>query len=489
MKLGIIFRMLGTMLIFISSAMLFCLFVSVIYGESILPFLYSILITLVAGLILRYSFVKAKEEDLGHLEGFAIAALTWFLASLFAGLPYEFANIFQGGFMDAYFESVSGFTTTGSTVMKDIEAAPKGILLWRALTQWLGGMGIVVLAVALLPSMAVGGMKLFKAEVPGPTKEKIAPRVKDTAKILWGVYLLLTFLETILLLAGGMTFYEAITHSFTTLPTGGYSVKNASVAAYESPFIEWIIILFMLLGGANFGLHYIALVKGKLTSYLKDSEFLFYLIIITVSSALISTSLYFGNYFNRDLGEIIRHSVFSVSTMITTGGFASTDFDIWPDFTRAILIFLPIIGGCVGSTGGGIKVMRILLLIKYAYNEILERINPKAVNIVKMGGEPVFKEILSEINSLFFLAMSCVFGSTIIILAIEPNIDIVTSFTAVIATFSNTGPGLNMVGPTQNFAFFSPVSKFIFSALMILGRLEFFSVLVFLVAILRRVKK
>ena len=489
MKLGIIFRMLGAMLIFLSVAMFSCLLVALFYRENIFPFLYAISLTLAVGSFLRYFFRKANEEEISHLEGFAIAALTWFLASLFAGLPAYFAHIFDGGLIDAYFESVSGFTGTGSTVLRDIEAVPKGILFWRALTQWLGGMGMIVLAVALLPSMSLGGMRLFRAEVPGPTKEKIAPRIKDTAKILWGVYTLLTLMETLLLVTGGMTFYEALTHSLTTLPTGGYSIKNNSIAAYDSPFLQWVIIIFMFLGGVNFTLHYVAIIRGKLLSYARDSEFWFYTFIILTASLSISVSLYFGNYFNRDISEIFRQAVFQVVSMMTTTGYASADFDIWPDFTKILLIFLPIVGGCVGSTGGGFKVMRIMLLIKYAYNSIVERIYPKAVNIVKINGSPVLKEILSEINSLFFMGITFIFGATLLISAIEPNIDILTSFTAAITTTFGVGPGLNMVGPTQNFSFFSPLSKFIFSSLMILGRLEFFSVLVFLVALFKKVKK
>ncbi len=297
---------------------------------------------------------------------------------------------------------MSGFTTTGSTILTDIEALPPSLLLWRSLTQWVGGMGIIVLSLAILPMLGVGGMQLFKAEVPGPTADRLKPRIQDTAKLLWGVYVLLTGAEVLLLMSGGMSFFDGINHAFTTMATGGFSTRNASVAAYGSAYIDWVITFFMFLAGVNFSLHYLAL-RGRIGDFLRNEEFLLYAGLLMVGTILI-TLLNMGSTY-PDFLDNLRFSAFQVVSIMTTTGFGTADYELWPVLSIYLLVFFMFIGGCAGSTGGGMKVARILLIFKHAQVQVFRLIHPRAVRLVKLGERPVDKEVMQSILGFFALYM------------------------------------------------------------------------------------
>ncbi len=368
---------------------------------------------------------------------------------------------------------MSGFTTTGSTILTDIEAMPPSLLLWRSLTQWLGGMGIIVLSLAILPMLGVGGMQLFKAEVPGPTADRLKPRIQDTAKLLWGVYALLTGIEIILLMAGGMSFFDGINHAFTTMATGGFSTRNASVGAYGSAYIEWVITLFMFLAGVNFSLHYLAL-RGRIGDFIRNEEFLFYSGLVMVGTILI-TLLNMGSTYPGFLDNL-RFSAFQVVSIITTTGFATADYELWPVLCQYLLVFSMFIGGCAGSTGGGMKVARILLLFKHAQVQVFRLIHPRAVRLVKLGDRPVDKEVMQSILGFFALYLGVFVAASFIMAGV--GMDLPSAGASVIATLSNIGPGLGSVGPVDNFAHVPAFGKLVLAFCMLLGRLELFTVLV-----------
>jgi trk system potassium uptake protein TrkH len=427
-------------------------------------------ITLIAGLAL---FASCKSrKDLSVREGFAIVTFGWTFYALFGALPFLFSGAIPSP-LDAVFETMSGFTTTGSTILTDIEILPESVLLWRALTHWLGGMGIIVLSLAILPMLGVGGMQLFKAEVPGPTADRLKPRIQDTAKLLWGVYVLLTAAETVLLMFGGMNFYEALCHSFATLATGGFSTRNASVGAFNSPYIEWVIILFMLLAGVNFSLHYHAL-RGRVRGYFRNEEFRTYLVLVLAATGLI-VLLNQGRVYDSFLDNL-RYSAFQASSILTTTGFGTADFEIWPVLAQYLLVLLMFTGGCAGSTGGGMKVARILLLFKHAQVQLYRLIHPRAVRLVKLGDIPVDREVMQAILGFFALFMGVFVVASCLLAA--SGMDLVSSGAAVIATLSNIGPGLGSVGPADNFAQVPAFGKTVLIACMLMGRLELFTVLV-----------
>ncbi|OQY18114.1 MAG: potassium transporter [Desulfobacteraceae bacterium 4572_35.1] len=370
-------------------------------------------------------------------------------------------------------ETMSGFTTTGSTILTEIESLPHSILFWRSLTHWLGGMGIIVLSLAILPMLGVGGMQLFQAEVPGPTADRLKPRIQDTAKLLWGVYVILTAIETILLMAGDMSFYDAICHSFATLATGGFSTRNASVAAYDSAYIDWVITVFMFLAGVNFSLHYYAL-KGRIGEYFRNEEFRFYLY-ITCAAIAVLMFMNQGTVYDSIIDNL-RYSAFQTTAILTTTGFATADFELWPVLTQYLLVFLMFIGGCAGSTGGGMKVARIMLLLKHGTVQLYHLIHPRAVRLVKLGGTPVPAEVMQSILGFFALFMGIFIAASFLMAA--SGMDLVSGAAAVIATLSNIGPGLGSVGPVDNFAHVPAFGKGVLIICMLLGRLELFTVLV-----------
>jgi len=471
MNILLTLRVLGALLLFLAAALLVPIPFSLFYHDGALwSFVISAAVCLVIGLALFRGCNSNKELSLR--EGFAIVTFGWSLFALFGALPYVFSGAIPS-YLDAVFETMSGFTTTGSSILVEIEALPKSMLLWRALTHWLGGMGIIVLSLAILPMLGVGGMQLFKAEVPGPTTDRLKPRIQDTAKLLWGVYVLLTAMETLLLMLGDMSFFDALCHSFATLATGGFSTRNASVAAYDSAYIDWIITLFMFLAGVNFTLHYQAL-RGRLRDIYRNEEFIFYLA-ITFGATVLLVILNQGAVYHSVVDNL-RFSAFQATSIMTTTGFATADYEKWPVLAQYLLIFLMFVGGCAGSTSGGMKVARILLLFKHAHVQIYRLIHPRAVRLVKFGGTPVDREVMQSILGFFALYMGIfVFASA---LMAASGLDVVSAGASVIATLGNIGPGIGSVGPIDNFSHVSDFGKSVLVGCMLLGRLELFTVLV-----------
>ena len=472
MNLKIIFKVLGLLLLVEGIAMLLALAVAVIYCEhDIFAFIISAGINLSAGGLITFLSRKAKK-DIGKREGFIIVSMVWVVFSLFGSFPYMISGSIPN-FTDAFFETISGFTTTGSSILNDIEALPHGILFWRSISQWLGGMGIIVLSLAILPVFGIGGMQLFIAEVPGPTPDKISPRIKQTAKALWGIYLLFTVAETILLWIGGMSFYDALCHSFTTMATGGFSTKQASIAHWSSPFVQYVIIFFMFLAGTNFTLSYLA-IKGKFASVFKDEEFKYYSIIIIGFTALITLGLLLSSQLQFE--QAFRDALFQVVSIVTTTGFATADYLLWTPVLTILIFALFFFGGSAGSTGGGIKIMRIVVLAKNGYYELKRLIHPHAIIPVKFNKHSVDSKIVTNVLAFFMLYMVIFSVSTIIFTLIEPDME--SSMGAVATSLGNIGPGLGSVGPAENFFHIKPIGKWFLSFLMLLGRLELFTVLV-----------
>jgi len=424
------------------------------------------------GLIAWLFSKNPKNKELGKREGYVIVTAGWIIISLFGSLPF----VFQGAipnYSSAFFETISGFTTTGATILADIEILPQGLIYWRSLTQWLGGMGIIVLSLAILPILGIGGMQLFIAEVPGPTKDKIHPRIRETAKRLWGIYVLLTGLEIILLLIGGMGFFDAVNHGLTTLATGGFSPKNQSVGFYTSPFIQYVIIVFMFLAGTNFTVHYYAL-HGNLSFIKNNDEFRFYLFFI-IGCAIFITLLHL-KHVNFDYEESFRQSLFHVVSLVTTTGYVVSDYENWAPFSRIIFFFLLFVGGCAGSTGGGVKIIRYLLLFKNSFLELKRLMHPNAVIPVRINQKAVKPSIILNVQAFFIIYMLIfIFGSFIMSML---GLDFITAMGAVATCLANVGPGIGAVGPVANFAHVPDLGKWFLSAFMLLGRLELFTVLI-----------
>lgn len=472
MNLKIIFRVLGFLLIVEGIAMGIALLVALIYGESDrTAFAISAAINLAFGGLIVAATSKAKK-DIGKREGFIIVSMVWIVFSFFGSLPYIISGSIPS-FTDAFFETISGFTTTGSSILNDIEALPHGILFWRSITQWLGGMGIIVLSLAILPVFGIGGMQLFMAEVPGPTPDKISPRIKQTAKTLWVIYLAFTVAETLLLWVGGMTFFDSICHSFTTMATGGFSTKQASIAHWPSPFIHYVIIVFMFLAGTNFTLSYFA-IKGKFSIAFKDEEFKYYSFFTLGFTALIFIGLLISTEFGVE--KAFRDSLFQVLTIITTTGYATADYLTWPPVLTMLIFLLFFFGGSAGSTGGGIKIMRIVVLLKNGYYELKRLVHPNAVIPVRFNKHSVDAKIVTNVLAFFMIYFVIFAFSTVIFTLIEPDME--SSMGAVATCLGNIGPGLGSVGPAENFYHIKPIGKWFLSFLMLLGRLELFTVLV-----------
>ena len=426
--------------------------------------------------LLFYLGRKGKASDLGPREAFVVVSLSWVLCSAIGALPF-YLNGSVPTYTDAYFEAMSGFTTTGASVLTDIQSNPRGILFWRSLTHWLGGMGIIVLSLAILPFLGVGGMQLFKAEVPGPVPEKLTPRIQQTAILLWGVYVILSAAETILLMVAGMDLFDALTHTFGTMATGGFSPRNLSVGFYQSAAVDWIITVFMFLAGANFTLHYFAL-RGKLSVFWKDDEFRFYTWVTLLSTLTITAVLILGNSY-ASLGEAVRYSAFQAVSILTTTGFVTADFEKWPAYTQLLLVVLMFVGGCAGSTGGGMKNIRVLLLGKQAAVELKRLLHPRAVLVPRVGGRVVERDAVSSVGVFFVVYMGIFVGASLAMAAL--GLDIVSALTSVAATLGNIGPGLGIVGPMDNYAGVPQAGKWILSFCMLLGRLELFTVLMLFV--------
>ncbi|HHD64425.1 MAG TPA: TrkH family potassium uptake protein, partial [Desulfobulbaceae bacterium] len=453
MRIGGVLNLLGKLLIILSLMLLSPIPFSLYFQDGMTgTFLLCSLLGLFAGGLLLFIFLP--DQDLGYKDGFAIVTSSWIGLALLGALPYLLSGAIPS-FVDAFFESMSGFTTTGSTILSDIEILPKSLLFWRAMTHWLGGMGIIVLTLAILPLLGIGGMQLFQAEVPGPTKDRLAPRIQDTARILWSVYLLMTLMETGLLMAGGVDFFNAITHSFATLATGGFSNFNSSLGHYQSTYLQSVVILFMFLAGANFSLHFMAL-RGSISAYWKNEEFRFYgAIVLFATLAIVIANAVAGIY--TDTGRNLRDVLFQVVSIMTTTGFGTADFDTWPPFCRVLLVALMFVGGCAGSTGGGIKVVRFLLFFKYARLQLHKLVHPRQVETIKLGKTKVPQDVMIAILSFFAIYLAVFLVASLIVTAL--GVDIITGPTAVIATLNNIGPGLHLVGPTQNFGHLPALAK------------------------------
>jgi trk system potassium uptake protein len=471
MNAALVLRILGILILFLAATLLAPIPFSLYFGDGAwVSFVLSALISAGVGGGLFIKFKSRKE--FGVREGFAIVTFGWTAFALFGALPYLLSGSIPS-LVDAVFETMSGFTTTGATILVDIEAIAPSILFWRALTQWLGGMGFIVLSLAILPMLGVGGMQLFKAEMPGPTADRLKPRIQDTARLLWGVYVLLTSLQTALFMLGGMNFFDAVCHAFTTLASGGFSTRNASIAAFESAFIDWITVFGMFLAGVNFALIYSAL-KGKGRMVWRNEEFRIYLWIIGGMIALVMWANY-GSVYNSFF-ENLRYSSFQVVSILTTTGFGTADYSLWPAVSQFLLFFAMFIGGCAGSTAGGLKVARLLLLFKHAQVQIYRLIHPRAVRLVKIGDRPVDREVMQSILGFFALWVG-VFLFATILMSIA-GLDMVSAAGAVIATIGVVGPGFGTVGPVENYAHIVPFGKSVLILCMLLGRLELFTVLV-----------
>jgi trk system potassium uptake protein TrkH len=483
MRWHYIIYIVAILIFFLGLFMVLPLIVALIYHEPrLFAYLKAIGISLAVGGILFLALRKknARTDYVSQREGMGIVALGWIAVGAFGALPFYFSGQF-GGFTDCLFESVSGFTTTGASILKEIEPVSRGMLFWRSFIQWLGGMGIIVLSLAILPFLGVGGMQLYKAEVPSPVPDKLKPRIRDTAMILWKVYALLTAVEAVLLMFGGMDLYDALNHAFTTLPTGGFSTKNSSIAHFSSLYLDMVITLFMLLAGINFTLHY-QFLKGDTLAFWRDSECRFF-VGVTLLLTLVVALDTFGSVYETAV-EAFQYSVFQIASILTTTGFATADYEQWPVMAQTILLLCMFVGGSAGSTGGGMKCLRIMVCFKYCYKELFSLIHPHAVTHVKIAGKTVPEDVVRSV--LGFLALYMMLFAISVVLLAGIGVDFVTAFGAIAATIGNIGPGFGMVGPVENFADIPFLGKWLLIWCMLLGRLEIYTVIILLVPEFRR---
>ncbi|MBW2597735.1 MAG: TrkH family potassium uptake protein [Deltaproteobacteria bacterium] len=446
MRWHFILSIVGILLFFLGLCMAFPLFFGLYYkDQSVIPLLKAMGITLAAGLSLIVCFRSAKVDYISHREGMAIVAIGWTAIGL-------------------------------SSILTNIEGVSKGLLFWRSFIQWLGGMGIIVLSVAILPFLGVGGMQLYKAEVPSPVPDKLKPRIRDTAMILWKVYALISLAEVLLLIIGGMDFYDALCHTFTTMPTGGFSTKNTSIAHYNSVYLDTVFIFFMILAGINFSLHY-QFLRGKPLAFWRDSECRFFLGAVLVLTGIVSINIYGSVY--ETLGQALRFGSFQVVSIVTTTGYATADYELWPAMSQIILILCMFLGASAGSTGGGMKCLRVMLYFKYCYKELFSLIHPHSVKHIKIGGKSVPEDVMRSVLGFMGLYIGLFAFSSVLIASM--GVDFMTSIAAVAATIGNIGPGLGMVGPADNFAHIPYLGKWVLIWCMLLGRLEIYTVIILLV--------
>ncbi|GAB1475446.1 TrkH family potassium uptake protein [Bacillota bacterium] len=470
----LVFKNLGYVLVCEACLMLIPLATAVIYrGKDISSFTLSIIITAVAGAALV--LIRTDNKTVHPKEGVAIVSISWVLISLFGALPFYISGTIPN-FIDCLFETVSGFTTTGATILTEIESLEKGILLWRSFTHWIGGLGVLVFFLAILPKTEATSLNIMNVESTGPKKDKMLPRTGQVAKVLYLLYSALTIVLVVLLLAGGMPLFDAFIHAFGTAGTGGFSNKNISVGFYESAYINIVLSVFMLMFGTNLSLVYFA-VKGNVKSLFTDSEFRFYVSVVGLATISIAFSIY-GTHF-RTFSEALMHAFFQVASIITTTGYATTDFNHWSYFCKMILLLLMFVGGCAGSTAGGLKNIRILLLLKTALRDLAKIIHPKAVKTVKINGKNVEEGVLSAV-SLFFFAYIFIFFLTSLVLTLEGH-DFEIAFSAAATCISNVGPGFGAVGPMGNFSIMSDKATILLTLNMLIGRLEIFPILMLLV--------
>jgi trk system potassium uptake protein TrkH len=470
-------HILGSLISCIGLSMLVPIGFSLYYRDgSLWPLLISAAITVSVGLLLYLGFRRGRVKGaISHREGMAITTLGWVAASIFGCLPFYFSGVLPQP-VDCIFETVSGFTTTGASVIRDVEIVPPGILFWRSLTHWLGGLGIVVLGLAILPFLGVGGMQLYKAEVPGPVVDKLKPRLKDTAMILWKVYVLFTAVETVLLLLGGMNLLDALCHTFGTLATGGFSTKNASIGYYQSVYIDTVVTIFMLIGGINFALHF-QVFRGKPLAMWRDPEFRFFMGFWLLLTLIITLNCFGKTY--GSFWKALQYASFTVASITTTTGFATGNFELWPPLSLCLLLLCMVVGGSVGSTGGAVKCMRIMVVLKQGYRELIRLIHPRAVVRLKLGHQAVAPEVFDGIAGFIFLYLGLAALSMFLVAA--AGVDLITTISSVLASIGNVGPGLGEVGPMDNYAGLPEFAKWILALDMLLGRLEIYTVIILLV--------
>lgn len=472
MNIGSIINILGSLLLLLALSMFLPIIVGIYYSEpDALVFVITAGITFISGHLLKK--FNYNQEGLKYKDGFVLVTLGWFLVSIYGAIPFLLAGIFDN-LIDAFFESVSGFTTTGATVIMSLESLSHTILFWRSLIHWLGGMGIIVMTIAILPQLA-GNMHLFKAEVSGPVHNRIKPRIQETAKTLWLIYISLTLGEIILLWINGIPLFESLIHSFGTISTGGFSSRALSVRAYNSIQVDGIVIIFMFIAGTNFNLIY-NFFQGKIKHILEDEEFELYVTVIILAIMFITFSLYFHVY--ESFVQSVRYAAFQVVSIITTTGFATVDYDTWPPFSRWILLILMFIGGSAGSTAGGIKIIRIKLLLKKGLQELYRLLHPRAIKKVKINRQVISEKVTTSILGFFFLYITVFVLVTLFLTYF--GIDIISSISAVAATLGNIGPGLELVGPLNSYLPFPDSAKLLLSFCMLLGRLEIYTILVFI---------
>ncbi len=475
MNLRAVFHLVAYTLMVLSLAILLCAGVSWVYADSHFVkqgMLASAAVTFLSGALL--AILTRGRIDLSRRDGFGIVTFGWLGAAVLGSLPFLLCGV-TPDFASALFETMSGFTTTGASVFSNLEDMPRGVMFWRCMTQWLGGMGVLVLCVAILPFLGVGGMQIYRAEISGPSKDRLTPRIATTAKLLWGVYLLLSAILCLLLHLGGMDWFDSLCHTFTTVSTGGFSTRSASVAAFDSLYLEVVITVFMMLCGVNFALHYRAL-RGQLGVFHRSPEFRCYMIFFLIGTLFIATNTT-GETFTSFWGAL-RSASFQAASIMTTTGFATEDFARWPLASQLTLVLLMLAGGCAGSTAGGIKIIRIFILLKEVVKELRRFLQPNAVLTIKLGRKALDSEAVANIFA--FLAIYAVLlslGSVLISLFMP---DLNSSVTSVVATLSNIGPGLGRVGPAETFAFVPAPGKLILTFLMLLGRLELYTVLALL---------
>jgi trk system potassium uptake protein TrkH len=475
LRFKVVFHIVGLINMILSLVMLTPLFVSLFFDEGDTGvFIVSFLITGLSGLLLFF-LCRTSLTNLSHRLGFVIVAACWISASIFCSLPFILSGVFPS-VIDAVFEAVSGLTTTGASILPGLEGIPHGILFWRSLTHWIGGMGIVILGLAILPLLGIGGMQLYKAEASAVTSDKLAPRVKGMARILVTVYLLMSFVLLVFLLISGMGLFDAFNHAFSTIATGGFSSRSASVGEYNNFMIELVIMTFMVLGATNFALHYRFYHEG-IKGYLRNSEFKFYLLVLAGATILIAFNLW-GNAYDG-IADSFRYSSFQVISIMTTTGFSTADYASWPVFSQGMLIVLMFIGGSAGSTTGAIKCIRILLLVKVGHREIYKLIHPHAVKPVKLNGKPVEQDVLNAVMGFTFLYIA-VFVVSAALLSLQ-GLDFLTAISSAASALSCVGPALGTAGPMDSFAHFPALSKCVFIADMLLGRLELYTLLILFV--------
>ena len=476
MRWNTVLNLIGLIILCLGGTMLFPLFVSLIYHDgSTSPIMISMILTILSGTTLYFSFSQKGKRQISQREGMAIVALGWTAVALFGSLPFLLDGVFTN-FIDAFFESVSGFTTTGASVLTDIESVSKSILFWRSFIQWLGGMGIIVFSLAILPFLGVGGMQLFKAEVPSPVPDKLVPRLSDTAKILWKVYILISIVQVVALMLGGMDLFDAICHASTTMPTGGFSTKNSSMAHFDSAYLDFIVVLFMLLAGINFSLHY-QFLKGETLIFWRDKECRCFFAIVIIFTMIITFDI-FGDVY-KSIVDAFRYASFQVVSIVTTTGYATADYEKWPAMSQLIIFFCMFLGASAGSTGGGMKIIRIMISIKYFYRELFSMIHPHSISQVKIGGNVISEDVMKSIMGFMGLYIILFIICSIILAGL--GVDFLTAISAVASSLGNIGPGFGMVGPVENYAAIPTLGKWLLAWCMLLGRLEIYTFIILLV--------